>query len=418
VEPLDANRLTGDSWKRFCKDILVVFCPVAVAEFVLLRAGLTHSPFAPIPHLFYRGMFRIYDVVLLHSSSGAASVPYHRNSAPLGLAGGIAAQLTYVIASACLSVLIVLVIRNFTRGKVAGLLTHPSLTFAAAAVWSVSWWLSNNASTSFPQANSPVWLGSYSPGILYFGLLVASAAYVIVQAFRTRVITWLGLAAYSVFSVLHFGFWFVTWRAGGIVWLSAFALTVFTLCAGALWLHRARGAGVRRAYPGSASWLGGLLAIAPLLFLFLPPRAHTMASQPDLSALKIMLQRTGCFGNCPVYSITITGTGRVTYVGDRNVATRGPELAVLSDDQLGSLLRDLDGINFFALDDRVFEKCFDTPGVALSASIGHIEKTVFTDIGCAKAATGPQAELVRIAAKIDRLVDSNLWTKCNGSCMQ
>ena len=39
----------------------------------------------------------------------------------------------------------------------------------------------------------------------------------------------------------------------------------------------------------------------------------------------ITLERTACFGVCPVYKLTIYGDGRVLYDGIRFVRTEGPK---------------------------------------------------------------------------------------------
>src|ERR1700746_1609053 len=38
-------------------------------------------------------------------------------------------------------------------------------------------------------------------------------------------------------------------------------------------------------------------------------------SDSELKALTISLERTGCYGSCPAYTVTIRGDGSVTYVG-------------------------------------------------------------------------------------------------------
>lgn len=38
-------------------------------------------------------------------------------------------------------------------------------------------------------------------------------------------------------------------------------------------------------------------------------------SDADLKTLTIQLERTGCYGTCPAYSVTIHGDGRVEYNG-------------------------------------------------------------------------------------------------------
>ena len=38
---------------------------------------------------------------------------------------------------------------------------------------------------------------------------------------------------------------------------------------------------------------------------------------------KIMLERWGCFGTCPVYKLSISGDGSVVYQGKAYVSSRG-----------------------------------------------------------------------------------------------
>ena len=52
-------------------------------------------------------------------------------------------------------------------------------------------------------------------------------------------------------------------------------------------------------------------------------------SEADLKTVAIQLERIGCYGTCPAYSITIHGDGRVEYTGNAHVkemgATRGAD---------------------------------------------------------------------------------------------
>jgi len=48
----------------------------------------------------------------------------------------------------------------------------------------------------------------------------------------------------------------------------------------------------------------------------------------------ITLHRTMCFGTCPVYRITIYGTGEVVYQGYYFVRVKGPRTAYISQGQV------------------------------------------------------------------------------------
>ena len=47
----------------------------------------------------------------------------------------------------------------------------------------------------------------------------------------------------------------------------------------------------------------------------------------NINTVVITLERTTCFGVCPVYTLTIYGDGRVVYEGTRFVRTEGERTA-------------------------------------------------------------------------------------------
>ena len=44
---------------------------------------------------------------------------------------------------------------------------------------------------------------------------------------------------------------------------------------------------------------------------------------PPIKFKSITLERTGCFGNCPIYKVDITEDGNVFYMGERFVEEEG-----------------------------------------------------------------------------------------------
>ncbi|HJX84325.1 MAG TPA: DUF6438 domain-containing protein [Candidatus Angelobacter sp.] len=400
-------------WPAFCSDFLFVFSVIAMLDFVILRLGLSHGATSFSGALFYRGFFRIYDLFLFLSRTKPEffSRYYPR---PPGFASAIAAQLVYVISSICLAALVVILIRALVPGRVARYLLHPWVAFAGLLVWLISWWQSNGVGAPLPQVAWPGWLIGFVPRVSIFHacVLLLSAAISIFMTFRRKGITGLGLFSYGVFFVLHFGFWFVTWRAVSAFWMAILAVTVFATCCGIVWMRRTM-EGNPQPEKHNAS-LGSTLAVSLfsaglLLLMFLPPRAHSVSRLNDLSSLKIKLERTGCFGNCPIYSITIDGSGKVTYLGERFVAKNGPEVAVIRPDQVRALLEDIDRVGFFGLDDRMFDACADTPRAVIFLSLEGREQTVVSDTTCVGPQSGIQAKVVASAAEIDRVVDSNRW---------
>jgi hypothetical protein len=66
----------------------------------------------------------------------------------------------------------------------------------------------------------------------------------------------------------------------------------------------------------------------------------------------IKLERTTCFGPCPVYSVTIDATGNVTYEGVKFVRVEGRQNARISPSRVAALLETAERIGFFGLQDQ------------------------------------------------------------------
>lgn len=79
------------------------------------------------------------------------------------------------------------------------------------------------------------------------------------------------------------------------------------------------------------------------------PAAQTRAVPADTI---IKLERTACFGECPVYEVTIDGLGTVTYVGRKFVRVSGRRTARIPVDRVAALLETAEKIRFFSLQDR------------------------------------------------------------------
>lgn len=90
------------------------------------------------------------------------------------------------------------------------------------------------------------------------------------------------------------------------------------------------------------------IALALAIALAAPARAQTPNVPPDAS---IRLQRTSCFGTCPVYTVTIDARGTVTYDGERFVRVVGRQTAQIEPSVVAGLLAKADAIGFFQMRD-------------------------------------------------------------------
>jgi hypothetical protein len=69
----------------------------------------------------------------------------------------------------------------------------------------------------------------------------------------------------------------------------------------------------------------------------------------------ITLERTACFGTCPVYAVTIDAQGNVVYNGSKFVRVTGRQTGHVAVSRVAAILERAERIRFFDLNDRYRE---------------------------------------------------------------
>lgn len=114
---------------------------------------------------------------------------------------------------------------------------------------------------------------------------------------------------------------------------------------------------------------------------------------PDAGAdASVSLERRPCFGTCPVYVVTVEGSGAVRFEGRRFVADSGPSTGTIPQARVDSLLTELEQAGFFDLADRYAvgtagcdRYATDLPTVVTELHLRGRVKRVEHDHGCAGA---------------------------------
>jgi hypothetical protein len=127
---------------------------------------------------------------------------------------------------------------------------------------------------------------------------------------------------------------------------------------------------------------------------------------------QIVLERTSCFGVCPVYRLTIQRSRKVVWEGKAHVWEVGRETGKISKEGFRQLVAKIEEINFFSLRDRYDGKNADGSGSTVtdlptrktSVTRGNQTKTVENYYG------GPKG-LKQLEDLIDELTNSNQWIR-------
>jgi hypothetical protein len=102
-----------------------------------------------------------------------------------------------------------------------------------------------------------------------------------------------------------------------------------------------------------ATWLCSLIFIASASARPSDPSLDlTSLPDADVKTLTVQLERTGCYGNCPAYTVTINGDGRVEYNGKAHVKERGLREGRVEADQIKTLLNEFATAKFFTLSEN------------------------------------------------------------------
>ena len=124
------------------------------------------------------------------------------------------------------------------------------------------------------------------------------------------------------------------------------------------------------------------------------------------------LERTPCFGTCPVYTVAISRDGKVEFDGKHHVADSGQATATIPPERVDSLLAELEAAGYFGFADAyVMDSpacgmyATDSPTVITSATRDGEIKTVRHDRGCSAA----PPELSQLEQRIDEVAGTGRW---------
>jgi membrane dipeptidase len=134
----------------------------------------------------------------------------------------------------------------------------------------------------------------------------------------------------------------------------------------------------------------------------MPP--STMASTPAQGPIAITLERTACFGFCPVYSVRLTEDGTVTYEGKQHVKVLGTQTWKIDAATVRALAKEMQDAGFFELQDEYRSMVTDHPTVFTSLTAGGRTKKVMDYVA------GPQ-KLKDLEARIDQVAGTQKFVK-------
>jgi hypothetical protein len=130
----------------------------------------------------------------------------------------------------------------------------------------------------------------------------------------------------------------------------------------------------------------------------------------------ITLERTGCYGMCPIYKVSISADGAVVFEGNRFVKKVGTARSAISEEQIRELLAGFEKINYFELNDQYVKPedgckqwLTDNPSAITSITRNGKSKLVTHYYGCRGLEV--LKELEKLEQAIDDAVNSSQWIR-------
>ena len=129
---------------------------------------------------------------------------------------------------------------------------------------------------------------------------------------------------------------------------------------------------------------------------------------------EIGLERAGCLGSCPMYSVTVRGDGTVVYKGVGNVKLEGERHSRILKSDLSFLIAAFEYSTFFSLrdnysslEDGCKSEVTDYPGITLSFRSPTKSKRVYFYYGC--EGVNVEATISWLAHVIDMAAGTRRW---------
>ena len=150
---------------------------------------------------------------------------------------------------------------------------------------------------------------------------------------------------------------------------------------------------------------------------FLSPQ-KTFSSFPVPSpptTFSIRLSRSGCYGSCPAYTVTIRGDGTVSYKGGWYVSIDGERTTHVSPEAALQLLEKFRKANFFSLKNEYRAGVTDNPTYCLELVVGARKKVITDYVG---EWVGMPAAITELEDAVDQTADSARWVTASSRTLE
>lgn len=136
------------------------------------------------------------------------------------------------------------------------------------------------------------------------------------------------------------------------------------------------------------------------------PEKHVPLPEVPLEQVRIVLERTGCFGSCPSYCVEVYGDGRVTYQGERDVDVQGKHEYRVPKEDVARLVESLRTKDLWSLRSGYNAHITDNPTYVLTLDMGKQSRTITDYVG---EMIGMPAVVSEFEDEVDKVARTDKW---------
>lgn len=134
----------------------------------------------------------------------------------------------------------------------------------------------------------------------------------------------------------------------------------------------------------------------------------------ELDTFRITLERTSCFGSCPSYQVTVSGSGDVKWEGGQYAAVPGTHHATISREAVQQVVDQVRASHMLAALDKYQAGWTDSPTYTLTLDVNGIHKQVVDYIG---TIVGMPTSIRELEEAVDQIAGTERWLKGNADLM-
>lgn len=131
---------------------------------------------------------------------------------------------------------------------------------------------------------------------------------------------------------------------------------------------------------------------------------ETIMDVPD--SVKVVMNRGGCFGTCPIYSL-ILEPGKASYIGKQHTERMGLFQKEISDSTLATIVSALEACDFMSMDSIYSSQVMDLATIEIIYQKGAESHSV-------KGSYGRPDALVEVEKMLVEIADEEGWEKIGG----